>query len=103
MYIKYLFMRFIIKTRKTIQNRRITNPFLFQARTTPSVCKETFVLETLSFYIFFIYFHFGAGGVVVSLRVSTITCNSEIKNTKYCIFLIFYLSPYNVLVKMDII
>ena len=75
-------MRFIIKTRKTIQNRRITHPFLFQARSTPSVCKETFVLETL--YIFFIYFHFGGGGgagVLVSLRVSTITSNSEIKNT----------------------
>ena len=37
MYIKYLFMRYIIKIRKTIQNRRITHPFLFEARTTPSV------------------------------------------------------------------
>ena len=45
---KIFFMRFIIKTRKTIQNGRITNPFLFQAKTTPSVCMETFVLETLS-------------------------------------------------------
>ena len=69
-------MSFIIKTRKTIQNRRITHPFLFQARTTSSVCKETFVLETLSFYIFIS----GQAGVVVSLCVSTIiTSNSEIK------------------------
>ena len=51
MYINYLFMRFIIKTRKTIY------------RIAGFVCKEIFVLETLSFYIYFIYFYFGAGGV----------------------------------------
>ena len=71
-------MRFIIKRSKTIQNRRITHPFLFQARTTPSVCKEIFVLEILSFYFIFTS---GRAGVVFSLRVSTITCKSEIKNT----------------------
>ena len=75
-------MRFIIKTRKTIQNRRITHPFLFQARTTPSVCKETFCFgNTFVLYLFLFIFISARAGVVVSLRVSTITSDSEIKNT----------------------
>ena len=87
MYIKYLYMRIIIKTRKTIPNRKITHPFHFQARKTPSVCKETFVLETHSFYIFFIYFHFGAdgGGGKTALNLSA-DHNSSLPSWIWIIF-----------------